>query len=207
MIRLHPINARNYPRKLSLEENWALSSTPTSGSLSYELPADSSKKPLESRATYAKNSELWHYFPQEVSTDVFELFLAEIPIDFLSDSREFVNGLSDEGDQRERASHFLDSLHQSARKLMLKGFNTNSIPKLIPSLDADGSILFEWYKENSYRIGFAVDLDPADSSWYWITHVSAGLINARGHLMDGGQTEFITSLLVFVILNSTDGSS
>ncbi len=64
----------------------------------------------------------------------------------------------------------------------------------------DDTALLEWIFED-YRIGFGVDTDPNESSWYLVTQKELGNINAYGYLSEDNNANIITWLITFISMN------
>ena len=68
----------------------------------------------------------------------------------------------------------------------------------------DGSVLIEWIADNM-RIGFGVELDPAESGWYLVTKPELGNIGASGVLEGLDLGWLATWLIAFVSANVARG--
>jgi len=68
----------------------------------------------------------------------------------------------------------------------------------------DGSVLIEWIAVNM-RIGFGVELDPAESGWHLVTKPELGNVGASGYLAGLDLGWLATWLISFVIANTERG--
>lgn len=64
----------------------------------------------------------------------------------------------------------------------------------------DGSALLEWIFED-YRIGFGIEPDREESSWYLVTKENLGNINAYGSLSGIDNRNIVTWLINFINVN------
>jgi len=76
-------------------------------------------------------------------------------------------------------------------------------PALLPALQAfwteEGSLVLEWIMPNC-RLGFSLDPNPAESSWYLITDATLGEIAASGFLQIATLKPLVRWLLTFLAL-------
>lgn len=100
-------------------------------------------------------------------------------------------------------------LIQQAKKLLLTIQNAlyvfqpflvdlSCIPLLQAATPEDGSILFEWIFSD-YRIGFSIEPNSQESSWFLITKKNLGEICASGFISDIDLNKLISWLLYFII--------
>ena len=75
------------------------------------------------------------------------------------------------------------------------------IPRLSASTVDDGSILFEWISAD-YRIGFSIEPDPRESSWFLITSENLGSVSASGFLQGVDLNRLTIWLLGFIVAYS-----
>lgn len=72
----------------------------------------------------------------------------------------------------------------------------------LPSLNAffveDGSILIEWIF-SQFRVGFVVDPELNDSSWYLVSNNDMGDINASGFIVTKDLNRLVLWLISFII--------
>ena len=80
-------------------------------------------------------------------------------------------------------------------------FDLDYIPQLHAHEVEDGSALLEWTLPH-FRVGFSIDLEPSDSSWFLVTDASLGQISASGYLSGVEWDSLIPWLLSFVLANS-----
>jgi hypothetical protein len=106
----------------------------------------------------------------------------------------------------------LSSFGVQARELVIglsDAFATNQalvqgpryVPLLHPQSREDGSILFEWILPN-FRLGFGLEDDPSQSSWFLVSDETLGSINGYGFLPAGDRQKLFLWLINFLILHS-----
>ncbi|MFC1512102.1 hypothetical protein ACFL5H_02790 [Candidatus Latescibacterota bacterium] len=78
-----------------------------------------------------------------------------------------------------RAKEFLRDFENLIKAQQI--FNEDFLPSLHLFPVDDGSALIEWIF-NTFRIGFSIDINPSESSWYLVTKKELGQINACGYL-------------------------
>jgi len=76
---------------------------------------------------------------------------------------------------------------------------SDMIPQLRHSIAADGSVLFEWIFSD-YRIGFNIEPNPQESSWYLVTNRKLGEISASGFISHINLRVLIQFLFSFIRL-------
>lgn len=76
--------------------------------------------------------------------------------------------------------------------------DVNGIPRLHAFLAEDDSLLFEWIF-NDYRIGFSIESNPQESSWFLVTNKNLGEINASGYIHGLNTRTLILWLLIFIL--------
>lgn len=72
------------------------------------------------------------------------------------------------------------------------------LPRLQAHISEDGSILLEWIS-SKYRIGFNIETDPSESSWFLVTTDELGGIQASGRLDDAEIPRIISWFSTFLI--------
>jgi hypothetical protein len=113
--------------------------------------------------------------------------------------------LTDKHTNREvvqESKHLLSVIKSILYKYRESGVDLNPIPQLSAFLAEDGSILFEWIFKD-YRIGFSMETDVNESSWYLITTKNLGEINASGLIHDNNLHTSIPWLLDFILSQSS----
>ena len=80
-------------------------------------------------------------------------------------------------------------------------FDLTFLPPIRAYNNDDGSILIEWVFKD-YRIGFGVELNPADLGWYLVTKRELGEISASGYTSNTNLKTTILWLLNFIVSHS-----
>jgi hypothetical protein len=81
------------------------------------------------------------------------------------------------------------------------GLDASIIPQIHADVLDDGSLLMEWILPN-FRLGFGLEEDSAQSSWFLITDESLGSISCSGSLTDDPPLKLVWWLTSFLVLNS-----
>lgn len=140
-------------------------------------------------ASTATSHSSWEDFFQISSLAQTEKFgLIEQPIDLLARSRQVKSILNP---AIETIAGFINKrLVSDARTILDKLYyaltqhDTNHISKLLPlrAYEKEECILLEWIYSH-WRIGFVLDENPKDSSWFLVSDDTSGAIQASGDLV------------------------
>jgi hypothetical protein len=84
--------------------------------------------------------------------------------------------------------------------LNFSGIDFDYLPSLQLFNVDDGSILIEWIFGN-FRVGFSIEPDLEESSWYLVSKKDMGGINASGYLSNIDRKSLFLWLLYFVGLH------
>jgi hypothetical protein len=101
----------------------------------------------------------------------------------------------------ERASGILSAIQETLVSLHQLGLDLSHLPLLHAFNVEDGSVLIEWIFA-SYRIGWSVEPDPRESSWYLVSNKDLGEISASGYLSSIDARRLILWLINFALTNS-----
>lgn len=101
----------------------------------------------------------------------------------------------------QESQKLLSILHESLTELQRLRFNLSSIPPLHAVSVGDGSVLLEWIFKD-YRVGFSLEPQPEESSWFLITNQNLGEISAAGYLARVNLKSLILWLLGFILSHS-----
>jgi hypothetical protein len=104
----------------------------------------------------------------------------------------------------EQASRLLTVIQEVLDTLRFM-VDLSCIPTLHPFSSEDGSVLFEWIFSD-YRIGFSIEPNQEESSWYLITKKNLGEISASGYISGVDVRVLVLWLLNFIISNENDFS-
>jgi hypothetical protein len=99
------------------------------------------------------------------------------------------------------AEVLISNIIELSLNLQRLNIDTSSIAPLHASNLEDGSLLIEWIFPN-YRIGFAIESNSRDSSWYLVSTNELVDSNASGSLSDIDKKEFLPRLFYFVASHS-----
>ncbi|MCI0485872.1 MAG: hypothetical protein L0229_04645 [Blastocatellia bacterium] len=118
--------------------------------------------------------------------------------DILRSAMELTQELADQGMAKE-SRKLLSAIDTTLYILRQFRIELSYIPQLRASTADDGSVLFEWIF-NDYRIGFNIETNPVESSWYLITNSTWGEISASGLMQGIDLNKLILWLLNFITL-------
>lgn len=103
---------------------------------------------------------------------------------------------------REAAIIVLKSIEKGIVDFELQRFQLDHLPELYPVKVDDGSFLIEWIFED-FRIGFSIEPEIEESSWYLVSKNSLGATNAEGIIFLDNQLKApISWMLKFIVLYS-----
>jgi hypothetical protein len=107
------------------------------------------------------------------------------------------------GDQiiAEEANKLLLTIQTTIEKFQSYRSDLYSLPQLHAFPVDDGSLLIEWIFTD-FRIGFSIEPDNNESSWYLVANRKYGDINASGYLADIDTQKIILWLINFILVNS-----
>lgn len=159
-----------------------------------------------SRTVYSLSLEFPLPFPGQVPNETFggQSSVNFLPVSLgsgvLRRAWEFTHDLDDEV-VKEQATKLLSAIQEILSLIQEIQPDLSHIPPLRSFVVDDGSILFEWIF-NDYRIGFGIEPDPDESSWYLVTNQKLGSISAAGYMSADDLPRLVTWLLGFVISHS-----
>ena len=107
----------------------------------------------------------------------------------------------DGGDLAQTAAVLLSVIREEISSLTQFNVDISHLPQLRGYAVDDGSILFEWIFSD-FRLGFNIELDSRDSSWFLITNRKFGEITASGYLSGIEMKDLILWLLNFILVNT-----
>jgi hypothetical protein len=120
----------------------------------------------------------------------------------LSNAWSLINSIASTPDLRYReAKVLLTTIENIIYEFQQLQFDFGRLPQLQSSLTEDGALLFEWIFPN-YRLGFAIEVDPKDSSWFLITNESLGAISAYGNIYGLDLHAILLWLLNFILAHA-----
>jgi hypothetical protein len=99
------------------------------------------------------------------------------------------------------ANNILNIIDQIVYKTPILSNDINILPPLRASISEDGSFSLNWISPD-YRVGFDIEKDPKESSWYIITTKRLNETGAYGDLSDKNSFEITLKLLNFIQSNS-----
>lgn len=76
----------------------------------------------------------------------------------------------------------------------------NDLPELNTFIQEDGSILIEWIFGKA-RIGFNIEIEPKECTWFLATKPELADVNALGALNEHGSDKIIKWLINFVLIH------
>jgi hypothetical protein len=81
------------------------------------------------------------------------------------------------------------------------GVDLSYLPELQGFIADDGSFLLEWIF-SEYRVGFSIEPDAEQSSWFLITNRNLGEISASGFIAGNDLNSLVLWLLNFILSHS-----
>jgi hypothetical protein len=96
-----------------------------------------------------------------------------------------------------QAADLIVALQRVLANMQRYRFNTHHIPALNVQQPDDGSLLFEWTLPN-LRLGFSIEEDNSQSSWYLVTNATLGNIGGSGYLPGGNLQNLLEWLVSFL---------
>jgi hypothetical protein len=99
------------------------------------------------------------------------------------------------------ARRVLSVIQQSLNTFRQLGIDVSYLPELQGFLADDGSLLLEW-SFNDYRIGFSIEPNAEESSWFLVANESLGEISASGFITQNDLKPLILWLLNFILARS-----
>lgn len=114
---------------------------------------------------------------------------------------EFVRKL-DNKQKAEKAKHILCEIHKTL--YLNNGFDGEfeQVPPLHAFKVEDGSVLFEWILDD-FRIGFSVEPNLDDSSWYLVSREKFGDTSTSGSLDNNEDIKFTILCLMSILQSRT----
>ena len=137
---------------------------------------------------------------EEATGELKELFLPAIP------ESKLIKGAWDATyrapilEVASEARKLLMKLQETTSSLQLMGIDFDYVPILQLFHVDDGSILIEWIFSD-FRIGFSIEPNFEESSWYLVSKKNMGGINASGNLENMDIKSLFLWLFYFVALH------
>jgi hypothetical protein len=120
----------------------------------------------------------------------------------LQEAHGVVHGLSGQPYVKE-AQNFLAAMMEVLDFFEQCHIDLSNRRHLLPHIVDDGSILFEW-AFNGYRVGFNLESNPQESSWYMVTSQDLGAITASGLLYGHDLNRLLVWIVTFIALRSEE---
>ena len=99
------------------------------------------------------------------------------------------------------ARRVLELIQETIATFQHLRFDLGYLPELQAFKVDDGSILIEWIFDD-FRIGFSIEPDVQESSWYLVSSKNLGEISASGYISGTDIKNLILWLINFVISHS-----
>lgn len=136
-------------------------------------------------------------YEQTVGGHFFERFMPVLPgSDVFNKAWDLVYSL-DDNRLAEDVKRFLHILQDMIIRTLPTQLEFGAIPELGAHYVEDGSVLLEWIFQN-YRIGFSIEPNPYESSWFLVTDAYLGSIGASGLLQRAELSALLHWLLNFI---------
>ena len=132
-----------------------------------------------------------------VSEDYFSI---PIETDIVGPAYALIDEI-DGGDLAQRAAVLLSAIQEGISSLTQFNVDISQLPQLRGYAVDDGSLLFEWIVPD-FRLGFNIELESRDSSWFLIANRKFGEITASGYLAGIEMKNLILWLLNFILVNT-----
>jgi hypothetical protein len=114
---------------------------------------------------------------------------------------EHLMGTLPSGDLRRNAETFLSALREVLIGYHQAGADLTGLPMLGAFVLDDDSLQFEWAYRDC-RLGFGIESDANQSSWYLITTAEAGEVKATGLIQCPDSRQWLLWLVFFIYLRS-----
>lgn len=108
---------------------------------------------------------------------------------------------TDNAEVVERATDLLLTIQETLEVFQRQELQLSHFPPLHAVSTDEGSILIEW-AFSDFRIGFSVDPDPSDSSWYLVSTKNLGEIAASGYFAGVTLRSLVLWLISFAVVYS-----
>lgn len=102
---------------------------------------------------------------------------------------------------RSQAIRLLTTMQRVVRSLQQAGVDLVHVPSLQAGTWGDDSLLIEWVFPD-FRVGFGIEPNVNDSSWYLVSNDRLEEVSASGHIPKANLENLVSRLLRFVLLNS-----
>ena len=101
-----------------------------------------------------------------------------------------------------QARRILWIITETSLTFQSRGVDLDRLPQLHAFAVQDGSLLIEWIFDD-FRVGFSIEQNPSESSWYLVSNAKLGDINVAGDISQHeSETQILMlKLLTFVILH------
>lgn len=109
--------------------------------------------------------------------------------------------LLEESQQKDLFLKLLLSLHKVLIQYYTQSFELSHLPSLHVVIVEDGSILIEWIFTD-FRIGFSIEIEITESSWYLVSNEKLESITKSGFLTTDKLDSIIDEVVAFIIENT-----
>jgi hypothetical protein len=106
-----------------------------------------------------------------------------------------------ESQQKDLFLKLLLSLHKVLIQYYTQSFELSHLPSLHVVIVEDGSILIEWIFTD-FRIGFSIEVEITESSWYLVSNEKLENISKSGFLTSDKLDSVIDDVVGFIIENT-----
>jgi len=96
---------------------------------------------------------------------------------------------------------FIYTFQKLLRDMVIKKRLSNYLPNMMVEINDDSSVFFEWIFKD-FRIGFSIELNVNESSWYLITNKNLEELSVSGSLYAGELSLVITKIIKYVLENT-----
>jgi hypothetical protein len=102
---------------------------------------------------------------------------------------------------RDQAVKLLAPIQEMFRALQQSGVDLSYLPPLRATNVDDRSVLIEWVFAD-FRVGFSIEPNPDNSSWYLVSDKRLDEVSAFGYLSNANLEKTVSQLFGFVLANA-----
>ena len=128
------------------------------------------------------------------------LLLSEAGADALQAAMHVAHS-AEPGSLRAQATELIATLSLGFLAAESYGLDPGHVPQLHAKFPDDDSLLFEWILPN-FRLGFGLEKDRSQSSWFLVTDETLGNISSSGYLSGIELQKLILWLMGFLVQHS-----
>ncbi len=120
--------------------------------------------------------------------------------DFMQGSWQFIRNI-EATEHSEQSKELFSALQDIVSKSIDINIEVRDFPKFHSYYIGEDSIIYEWIFDN-YRVGFSIEIDEDESSWFVVTDKDLGDIRATGLLTHRDIQTLLHELIHFVLFRT-----